>query len=60
MDTVVLRYFRRIGVGNNMTEERAKKIFEQYNCTSDVVRCPNGRAIIRKLLDPYARAAVNL
>lgn len=43
-----------------MTGEKAKKIFEQYNCTSDVVRCPNGRAIIRKLLDSYARAAVNL
>ena len=43
-----------------MTGEKAKKIFEQYNRTSDVVRCPNGRAIIRKLLDSYARAAVNL
>ena len=43
-----------------MTEEKAKKIFEQYNRTSDVVRCPNGRAIVRKLLDFYARAAVNL
>lgn len=43
-----------------MTEEKAKKIFEQYNRTSDVVRCPNGRAIVRKLLDSYARAAVNL
>lgn len=47
-------------MGNNITEEKAKKIFEQYNCTSDIVRCPNGRAIIRKLLDSYARAAVNL
>lgn len=43
-----------------MSEENAKKIFEQYNCTSDIVRCPNGRAITRKLLDSYARAAVNL
>ncbi|KPU44462.1 hypothetical protein OXPF_19560 [Oxobacter pfennigii] len=43
-----------------MTEEKAKKIFEQYNCKSDVVRCPNGKAMIRKLLDSYARAAVNL
>ena len=43
-----------------MTEEKAKKIFEQYNRASDVVRCPNGRATIRKLLDSYARAAVNL
>jgi hypothetical protein len=43
-----------------MTGEKAKKIFEQYNRTSDVVRCPNGRAIIRKLIDSYAKAAVNL
>lgn len=43
-----------------MTEEKAKKIFEKYNRKSDVVRCPNGRAITRKLLDSYARAAVNL
>jgi hypothetical protein len=43
-----------------MTGEKAKKIFAQHNRTSDVVRCPNGRAIIRKLLDSYARAAVNL
>ena len=43
-----------------MSEENAKKIFEQYNRTSDIVRCPNGRAITRKLLDSYARAAVNL
>jgi len=43
-----------------MIEKKAKKIFEQYNHISDVVRCPNGRASIRKLLDSYARAAVNL
>lgn len=43
-----------------MIEEKSKKIFEQYNRTSDVVRCPNGRALTRKLLDSYARAAVNL
>lgn len=43
-----------------MSEENVKKIFEQYNRTSDIVRCPNGRAITRKLLDSYARAAVNL
>ena len=43
-----------------MSEENAKKIFEQYNRTSDIVRCPNGRAVTRKLLDSYARAAVNL
>ena len=43
-----------------MNGEKAKKIFEQYNRTSDVVRCPNGRAIVRKLIDSYAKAAVNL
>ncbi|HHY81647.1 MAG TPA: hypothetical protein GX505_03080 [Clostridiales bacterium] len=43
-----------------MIEENEKKIFEQYNRKSDVVRCPNGRAVVRKLLDSYARAAVNL
>lgn len=43
-----------------MTEEEARKVFEQYNRTSDVVRCPNGRAIVRKQLDSYVRAAVNL
>ena len=43
-----------------MIKEKSKKIFEQYNRTSDVVRCPNGRASTRKLLDSYARAAVNL
>ena len=43
-----------------MTRENAKKIFEQYNRASDVVRCPNGRAFTRKLLDSYAKAAVNL
>lgn len=43
-----------------MSEEKAKRIFEQYNRTSDIVRCPNGRAITRKLLDSYAKAAVNL
>lgn len=43
-----------------MNEERAKKIFEKYNPAVDVVRCPNGRAIVRKQLDSYARAAVNL
>lgn len=43
-----------------MTRGKAKGIFEQYNRISDIVRCPKGRAIIRKLLDSYARAAVNL
>ncbi|MDD4590998.1 MAG: hypothetical protein PHG06_11310, partial [Parabacteroides sp.] len=43
-----------------MDGKKAKKIFEQYNRVSDVVRCPNGRARVRKLLDCYARAAANL
>lgn len=43
-----------------MNEENAKKIFGQYNRSLDIVRCPNGRAVIRKLLDSYAKAAVNL
>jgi hypothetical protein len=43
-----------------MTQIRAKKIFEQYNPSADVVRCPNGRAKMRKPLDLYAKAAVNL
>jgi hypothetical protein len=43
-----------------MTEAKAKEIFEKYNSKSDVVRCPNGRAGIRKLLDSYAKASVNL
>ena len=47
-------------MGDNMSEENAKKTFEHYNRVADIVRCPNGRAITRKLLDSYARAAVNL
>jgi len=43
-----------------MTETMAKKIFEQYNPAGGVVRCPNGRAKMRKPLDLYAKAAVNL
>lgn len=43
-----------------MDDKKAKKIFEQYNRASDVVRCPSGRARVRKILDSYARAAVNL
>ncbi len=43
-----------------MTGAKAKKIFAEYNPVSDIVRCPNGRAIIRKQLDSYATAAVNL
>ena len=43
-----------------MTNEKEKNTFELYNRKSDVVRCPNGRAIVRKALDSYAQAAVNL
>lgn len=43
-----------------MTGEKAKKIFERYNNKQDVVRCPNGRAVVRNELDSYAKAAVNL
>lgn len=43
-----------------MNKEKARRIFEQYNPASDVVRCPRGRAFIRKQLDLYAKAAVNL
>lgn len=43
-----------------MNVEKSKEIFEQYNSKADVVRCPNGRAFIRKLIDSYAKAAVNL
>jgi hypothetical protein len=52
----------RVRRGINMSEEKekAKRIFEQYNRTSDIIRCPRGRAAIRKQLDSYARAAVNL
>lgn len=48
------------GYENTLSEENSKKIFEQYNPASDVVRCPRGRAPVRKELDLYARAAVNL
>ena len=43
-----------------MTEKQAKKIFRKYNPADEVVRCPNGRAKMRKPLDTYMRAAVNL
>lgn len=43
-----------------MNKKQAQKIFEKYNPTSGVIRCPNGRASVRKLLDTYARSAVNL
>lgn len=43
-----------------MTEAQAKRLFEKYNPAEGVVRCPHGRAKMRKPLDIYAKAAVNL
>jgi hypothetical protein len=43
-----------------MTEAQAKKIFEKHNPADEVARCPKGRAKMRKPLDLYAKAAVNL
>ena len=43
-----------------MTEQQAQKTFEMYNPKDAVTRCPNGRAPVRKTLDMYAKAAVNL
>ena len=43
-----------------MTEKQAKTIFEKYNPAGAITRCPNGRALVRTLLNKYARAAVNL
>ena len=36
------------------------KIFDLYNPESDVVHCPKGKAKMRKTLDDYAHAMVNL
>lgn len=43
-----------------MAGSKDTKIFEKYNPKSDVVRCPYGRSSVRKLLDSYTMAAVNL
>ena len=43
-----------------MTKNKAKEIFDKYNPADGVVRCPNGRAKMRKPLDLYAKAAVNM
>ena len=43
-----------------MNENQAKKLFEKYNPSDGVVRCPYGRAKMRSPLDTYAKAAVNL
>ncbi len=41
-------------------KESMRKIFDKYNRKSDIVRCPYGKSIVRKQLDSYAKAAVNL
>ncbi|MBN2852917.1 MAG: SEC-C domain-containing protein [Clostridia bacterium] len=43
-----------------MTGKNSEKIFKTYNRAEDVVRCPHGRAPVRKMLDSYAKASVNL
>ena len=43
-----------------MTKIQAKLFFNNYNPQKAVTRCPNGRAPVRKILDDYAKAAVNL
>ena len=43
-----------------MIENKAEKNFAKYNPAEAVTRCPNGRAPVRKQLDVYARAAINL
>lgn len=43
-----------------MKKNKAQEIFEKYNPTKDVVRCPNGKAKMKKTLNDFAKAAVNL
>ncbi|MCL2276473.1 MAG: SEC-C metal-binding domain-containing protein [Treponema sp.] len=43
-----------------MTEKQVKAIFDKYNPENKLVRCPNGKAKLKKSLDKYAQAAVNL
>jgi len=43
-----------------MTGKQAKAIFDKYNPESKLMRCPNGKAKLKKSLDVYAQAAVNL
>ena len=43
-----------------MNARENKKIFNKYNPVKEIKRCPNGKAILRKQLDEYAKAAVNL
>lgn len=43
-----------------MSEKQQKNLFELYNRPADVVRCPNGKANLRRLMDAYVRAATTL
>lgn len=43
-----------------MEAEKSNRLFEKYNPTSDITRCPYGKGPWRTLLDTYARAAMNL
>ena len=43
-----------------MTKTQARLTFDNYNPHEAVTRCPSGRAPVRKMLDDYAKAAVNL
>jgi uncharacterized protein YchJ len=43
-----------------MINKRSKRLFDKYNPESQVKRCPSERLDLRKELDLYAKAAVNL
>ena len=43
-----------------MARNQSKDIFKKYNPEDTVKRCPNGKTPLRKLLDAYAIAVVNL
>jgi hypothetical protein len=36
-----------------MIKKHSQKIFEKYNPSNAVTRCPNGRATVRKLIDTF-------
>jgi hypothetical protein len=43
-----------------MSKKKQENLFERYNRPEDAVRCPNGKANLRKLMDAYVRAATTL
>lgn len=43
-----------------MINENQYDVFNKYNSKEDIVRCPRGRAPVRKKVDSYAKAAVGL